>query len=191
MPPELQRADYAVSSNVARTIDATRQAVIDVRSTVDWLESMGYSRIGLVGTSLGSCYAFLTSAHEPRLRVNVFNHCSSYFADVVWTGLSTQHIRQAIESEIDLERLRTVWNAISPVHYMDQYARWPKKSKFIYATYDTTFLPEYSRDVIARIQKRGIDNQVVVLPCGHYTLGESPYKFIDGWHICSFLKRWL
>ena len=31
MPPELKRADYAVSSNVARTIDATRQAVIDVR----------------------------------------------------------------------------------------------------------------------------------------------------------------
>jgi hypothetical protein len=74
---------------------------------------------------------------------------------------------------------------------MDQYARWPKKSKFIYATYDTTFLPELSRDVIERIQKRGIDNNVVVLPCGHYTLGESPYKFIDGYHVCSFLKRWL
>ena len=31
MPGELKRADYAVSSNVARTIDATRQAVIDTR----------------------------------------------------------------------------------------------------------------------------------------------------------------
>jgi hypothetical protein len=191
MPAELHRADYAVSSNVGRTIDATRQAVIDVRSCVDWLQSQGYNRIGLVGTSLGSCYAFLASAHDPRFRVNVFNHCSSYFADVVWTGLSTQHIRQSLESEIDLDRLREVWHAISPVHYMDQYARWSKKSKFIYATYDTTFLPELSRDVIGRIQSRGIDNHVVVLPCGHYTLGESPYKFIDGYHICSFLKRWL
>ena len=191
MPAELHRADYAVSSNVARTIDATRQAVIDVRSCVDWLQSQGYERIGLVGTSLGSCYAFLASAHDPRFRVNVFNHCSSYFADVVWTGLSTQHIRQGIESEIDLDRLREVWRAISPIHYMDQYARWQKKSKFIYATYDTTFLPEFSRDVVARIQRRGIDNEVVVLPCGHYTLGETPYKFIDGYHVCSFLKRWL
>jgi hypothetical protein len=191
MPAELHRADYAVSSNVARTIDATRQAVVDVRSCVDWLESQGYDRIGIVGTSLGSCYAFLASAHDPRLRVNVFNHCSSYFADVVWTGLSTQHIRQSLESELELETLREVWHAISPAHYMDQYARWPKKSKFIYATYDTTFLPEYSRDVIGRIQARGIDNNVVVLPCGHYTLGESPYKFLDGYHVCSFLKRWL
>src|SRR5205823_8876457 len=32
MPPELTRADYAVSANIGRTIDATRQAVIDVRS---------------------------------------------------------------------------------------------------------------------------------------------------------------
>src|SRR5687768_11338672 len=70
MPAELHRADYAVSSNVGRTIDATRQAVIDVRSCVDWLESQGYDRIGLVGTSLGSCYAFLASAHDPRFRVN-------------------------------------------------------------------------------------------------------------------------
>src|SRR5580700_6441308 len=44
MPAELERADYAVSSNVARTIDATRQAVIDVRSCVDWLVSQGYER---------------------------------------------------------------------------------------------------------------------------------------------------
>jgi len=30
-----------------------------------------------------------------------------------------------------------------------------------------------------------------VLPCGHYTMGESPFKFIDGYHICSFVKRHL
>lgn len=191
MPAELERADYAVSSNVGRTIDATRQAVIDTRCAFDWLEQQGYARVGIVGTSLGSCYAFLASAHDPRIRVNVFNHCSSYFADVVWTGLSTRHIREGIEGAIDLERLREVWMAISPANYMDHYARWMKKSKFIYATYDTTFLPDLSRAIIRQIQEHGIDNQVSVLPCGHYTLGEAPYKFIDGWHIGSFLKRWL
>jgi hypothetical protein len=160
--------------------------VIDARCCFDWLESQGYGRLGILGTSLGSCYSFLASAHDPRMRVNVFNHCSSYFADVVWTGLSTEHIRQSIEGEISLESLRECWEAISPVNYLDHYARWPKESKFIYTTYDTTFLPEYSRDVVNRIQERGIKNQVVVLPCGHYTLGEAPYKYMVGWHICSF-----
>ena len=191
MPPELQRADYAVSANIGRTLDATRQAVIDARSCLDWLEQQGYERLGIVGTSLGSCYAFLASVHDPRLRVNVYNHCSPYFGDVVWTGLSTQHIRTGIETDIDLERLRDVWMAISPMSYMDRYAALGKKSKFIYASYDTSFLPELSRQVIGEVRRCKVDADVVELPCGHYTLGETPFKFIDGYHICSFLLRHL
>lgn len=191
MPPELERADYAVSSNIARTIDATRQAVIDLRATYDWLQQQGYERLGIVGTSLGSCYAFLASAHDPRISVNVFNHCSTYVADVVWQGLSTQHIRKGIENDIDLDRLRTAWSVISPVHYMDRFAELKKKSLFIYATYDTTFPIHLSRDTREHITSRNIDAKFVEMPCGHYTIGESPFKFIDGYHICSFLKRWL
>ncbi|MES1260427.1 MAG: alpha/beta hydrolase family protein [Acidobacteriota bacterium] len=189
MPPELTRADYAVSANVGRTIDATRQAVIDVRSCFDWLQSQGYEDLGIVGTSLGSCYAFLASAHDERIKVNVFNHCSTYFGDVVWSGLSTRHIRQGIEDEISLDRLRAVWDCVSPVHYMDRYADSGKRSFFLYATYDTTFPPELSRNIVEHIQRRGAAQKLVVMPCGHYTLGEAPFKFIAGYQICSFLKR--
>ncbi len=189
MPAELERADYAVSSNVARTIDATRQAVIDTRSCVDWLVSQGYARIGLVGTSLGSCYAFLASTHDPRIEVNVFNHCSTYFADVVWEGLSSQHIRKGLESDITLEQLREAWMVISPPNYIERYAKMKKKSLFIYARYDTTFPLRFSEQVIEKARELGLDHKAVVMPCGHYTLGETPFKFIDGYHICNFLKR--
>jgi hypothetical protein len=189
MPPELTRADYAVSANVGRTLDATRQAVIDVRSCFDWLQMRGFDDLGIVGTSLGSCYAFLASAHDERIKVNVFNHCSTYFADVVWNGLSTRHIRQGIEGQIDVDRLRAVWDCLSPVHYMDRYADRDKKSFFLYATYDTTFPPHLSREIVGHIQARGVGNRIVVMPCGHYTLGEAPFKFIAGYEICSFLKR--
>jgi dienelactone hydrolase len=191
MPPELVRADYAVSANVCRTIDATRQAVIDVRCCFDWLESQGFERLGIIGTSLGSSYACLASAHDPRISVNVFNHCSTYVADVVWTGLSTQHIRQSLEEHIDLDSLREAWMAISPISYLDKFAANKHKSLFIYAAYDTTFLPQFSREIIAKVKELDVDHQVVVLPCGHYTLGETPFKFIDGYHICSFVKRHL
>jgi len=133
MPAELKRADFAVSSNVARTIDATRQAVIDTRSVVDWLTGEGFGRVGIVGTSLGSCYAFLASVHDPRIVVNVYNHCSTYFADVVWEGLSSQHIRQSLESAVTLDQLRDLWMVISPPHYIERYATLQKKSLFIYA----------------------------------------------------------
>jgi hypothetical protein len=110
---------------------------------------------------------------------------------VVWTGLSTQHVRKGFEGEIGLDCLRDCWMAISPVNYMQKFAGKRKKSKFIYTTYDTTFLPEFSRQTIEKVREHRIDHEVVVLPCGHYTMGETPFKFIDGYHICSFLKRWL
>jgi hypothetical protein len=189
MPPELKRADYAVSSNITRTIDATRQAVIDTRCCADWLQQQGYESIGIVGTSLGSCYAFLASVHDPRLRVNVFNHCSTYFADVVWEGLSTRHIKQSLEPEMSLEHLRDAWKVISPPYYIDRFATLKKKPLFIYASYDTTFPTHLSRQVVVKARELGFEHKAVVLPCGHYTLGETPFKFIDGYHICNFLKR--
>lgn len=189
MPAELERADYAVSSNVARTIDATRQAVLDIRCAADWLERQGAEKIAIVGTSLGSCYAFLASAHDERLKVNAFNHCSTYFADVVWTGLSTIHVRKGLEEHLDLETLRELWMAISPVSYFDRFAALPKKSLFLYAKYDTTFLPSLSEDTLRRCREYGLDHKAVALPCGHYTLGESPFKFLDGYHLISYVLR--
>ena len=55
MPPELTRADYIVSSNIVRTLQVCRQAVRDVRLALWWLRDQGYERLGLLGTSLGSC----------------------------------------------------------------------------------------------------------------------------------------
>jgi dienelactone hydrolase len=185
-PAEIQRADYAVSANIARTLDACRQGVIDARCCLDWLESQGYSQLGIMGTSLGSCYAFLTAAHDSRIRVAAFNHASTYVADVVWHGQSTRHIREGLESKIDLPRLRGLWSAVSPMSYFKQFARWPRKSLIIYAKYDLTFLPEFSRDTVAEFEKHGLDHKVVVLPCGHYTTGETPYKYMDGYQLAKF-----
>lgn len=187
-PPEIERADYAVSSNIARTVDSARQAIQDIRACVDWLEARGYRRFGVLGTSLGSCYAFIASAHDPRLEVNIFNHASTYFADVVWTGQSTRHIRAGIDGHIDLERLRRLWYAISPMCYFDAFARFPKKSLIVYATYDLTFLPEFSRQVVAEFARRKLDFRTAILPCGHYTTGETPYKFLDAFHIARFVN---
>src|SRR5207247_10160890 len=112
MPAEIRRADYAVSANIGRTLDACRQGVIDVRCCLDWLEQQCYNRLVIVGTTLGSCYAFLAPAHDPRICVAAFNHASTYFADVVWHGQYTRHIREGMETQIDLGRLSGLWSAV-------------------------------------------------------------------------------
>ncbi len=188
MPAEIQRADYAVSANIGRTLNAVRQGVVDIRCCLDWLEQQGYDKLGIVGTSLGSCYAFIATAHDPRIRVAAFNHASTYVADVVWHGQSTRHIRKGIEQHIDLDRLRQAWLAVSPMSYFKQFARWPRKSLIIYAKYDLTFLPELSHQTVEEFERHGLDHKVAVLPCGHYTTGETPYKYMDAWHMMSFLR---
>jgi hypothetical protein len=186
-PAELERSDYAVSSNIGRTLAACRQAVIDIRCCLDWLEEQGYEQFGVLATSLGSCYGFMAAAHDPRLRVCAYNHASTTFGDVVWTGQSTRHIRAAFEAVMTQESLREMWSCISPRYYMDRFAATPKKVLIVHATYDLTFLPEYSLDVLKSFQERGIDFVSKVLPCGHYTTGETPYKYIDGWYLGSFV----
>lgn len=187
-PSELERSDYAVSSNIGRTIAACRQAVIDIRCCLDWLEQQGYEQFGVLGTSLGSCYSFIAAAHDPRLRVCAFNHASTWFGDVVWTGQSTRHIREAFEREgLTQTDVRRIFTSISPMSYMDRFAAHPKRVLVVHATYDLTFIREFSLDVLKNFERMGIDYVSKVLPCGHYTTGETPYKYIDGWYLGSFV----
>ncbi len=194
-PAELERSDYAVSANIGRTISACRQAVVDIRCCVDWLEEQGYEQFGVLGTSLGSCYAFLASAHDARLRVNAFNHASTAFGDVVWAGQSTRHVKQALEAAgLSQDRIRALWAAVSPSSYYNKLMRPEvkgpdKKVLLVYANYDLTFPLEYSLKVVKAFSQIGLDFEKRVLPCGHYTTGETPYKFIDGWYMGSFVYR--
>ena len=61
-PAELARADYAVSANVGRTIASCRQAVVDIRCCIDWLEQQGYAgQFGISGNQpSGSCLCCLS-----------------------------------------------------------------------------------------------------------------------------------
>ena len=194
-PAELERSDYAVSANIGRTISACRQAVVDIRCCLDWLEEQGYQHFGVLGTSLGSCYAFLASAHDPRLRVNAFNHASTAFGDVVWAGQSTRHIRAGLEQAgLTQDRLRSLWGCVSPVNFYDKFAGpaadGPSKNcLLVYADYDLTFPLPYSLQVVEAFKKHGIRFERRVLPCGHYTTGEFPFQYMDGWYLGWFVYR--
>lgn len=189
MPPHLERADYLVAPNVGQTIQSVRQAVLDTKSAVRWLHEAGYENIGLVGTSIGSCTAFLAFVHDPLIKAAVFNHVSSYFADVVWKGLSTYHVKAALEQEVSLEELREYWKPISPAAYMERLAgQMPRPQRYIYTLYDLTFPLELSKQTVSLLDRFNIKHSRTSLPCGHYTLGEKPWVYIDGYKIISFLK---
>ena len=189
-PAELERADFLVSPNVGRTLQSMRQAVVDTRAAVAWLDARGYERIGVMGTSIGSCTAFLAFVHDERIDAGVFNHVSGYVADVVWRGISTQHVRAGIKDSITLEELREAWLPISPMSFVGRLKSLrARPMRFIAARHDLTFPADLSRQVIEGVRATGSPLDVSWLPCGHYTSGERPWVYLDAWKIVNFLRK--
>jgi hypothetical protein len=186
-PSHLERAEYIVSPNIGRTLTAIRQAVLDARRAADWLLAQGYKRIGVLGTSVGSCIGFLTFAHDERFSTGAFIHVSSFFADVVWNGLSTKHVRHTLESAVDLQHLRFLWSPISPYPFIKRLRGTDRKILMLSGRYDTTFLPELSQQGYDEFDRCGVPHQRVWLPCGHYTMGQFPFNAIAGYKVVRFL----
>jgi hypothetical protein len=59
----------------------------------------------------------------------------------------------------------------------------------VYALYDLTFPVDLSRKLVGEFRKHAIDHQLLVLPCGHYSTGVTPFKWMDGIALCRFLNR--
>jgi hypothetical protein len=187
-PAHLKRSEYLVSPNLGRTIAAARQAVLDARRTADWLLDRGYKRIGVVGTSIGSCIGFLAFAHDERFSTGVFIHVSSYFADVVWNGLSTSHVLKPLKQSIDLEQLRFIWSPISPYPFIKRLRNSPRKFLMLSGRYDPTFLPDLSQQAYDEFDRHQIGYAAAWIPCGHYTMGTFPFNAMAGYRIVNFLR---
>lgn len=186
-PPHLERSEYIVSPNIGRTISAIRQAVLDTRRAADWLFERGYRRVGIVGTSVGSCIGFLAFVHDERLSTGAFIHVSSFFADVVWNGLSTKHVREGLESAIDLEQLRFLWSPISPYPFIKRLHGNDRRFLTLSGHYDPTFLPALSQQAHEEFRRWKISYDAVWLPCGHYTMGQFPFSAVVGYQVIKCL----
>lgn len=190
--PEGDRDSTAmVSANIGLTLQAMQQSVQDIISIVNWLENKGYKRIGIMGSSIGSCVAFLAACHDSRINGFFANLMSSYFGDVVWTGDSTKHIRNALDSKLTREELREFWLLNSPIAFVQKLKVYnPQLQQFIVAgLYDTTFRFSLTQKVFETFEQNNITFERALLPCGHYSLGKYWFKFIDGYYIVRFFRR--
>jgi len=131
--------------------------------------------------------SLLTTAHEPLIRAQALNHISPHFADVVWRGLSTRHVRAGLDGRIELDLLRSLWRPISPRWYLDRIR--DRQTLLVYARYDLTFPLDLSEDLVRAFREERVPFELAVLRCGHYTTGKAPFKFVDGYILTKFLKK--
>jgi hypothetical protein len=190
--PGHPRADHLVGPNIGLTMQAGRQAVLDVRRTLRWLEQQGYGPLGILGTSIGSAIGFIAMCHEPAIDAAAFLHASTYFGDVVATGLTTKTVWDPISAAgVSHDDLRRFWSPISPFPYVARLTEAKKKLLLITARYDPTFWPEYTEALLAKLRTERVPFAGMSLPCGHYSLGVKPFSYIAGHRFGKFLQKTL
>jgi hypothetical protein len=186
-----ERADQLVGPNIGLTLLANRQAVHDARACLTWLERQGYDRLGILGTSIGSSVGYITLVHDRRVRAGGFFHVSTYFADVVSRGMTTNHVWEALRHEMTLEELRRYWAPISPMPYVERGLGAHRNTFMVYGKYDPTFLPELTHQMLDSLRKHDADPVTLELPVGHYSLELVPFSYVAGYRMIMYFLETL
>ena len=184
-----ERADQLVGTNIGLTLQANQQAVRDARQCLRWLEQQGYTRLGILGTSIGSSIGYIAMVHDPAVRASGFFHVSTYFADVVKAGMTTSHVWEGLRDGVKVEELREFWAPISPMPYVERGMGAGKNCFLVYGKYDPTFLPEFTADMLAALRKNGCEPQTLELHCGHYSLDLPPFSYVAGMLMGAFFVQ--
>ena len=184
-----ERADQLVGTNIGLTLQANQQAVRDARQCLRWLEQQGYTRLGILGTSIGSSIGYIAMVHDPAVRASGFFHVSTYFADVVKAGMTTSHVWEGLRDGVKVEELREFWAPISPMPYVERGMGAGKNCFLVYGKYDPTFLPEFTADMLAALRKNGCEPQTLELHCGHYSLELPPFSYVAGMRMGAFFVQ--
>ena len=93
-PEGTKSGEFFTSANIKLTIDAFRQAVLEIHHATDWLYDL-HPQIGIVGISLGGIIAILACAHDERLKTACICHSGADLAAITFRGLATQKIKEA------------------------------------------------------------------------------------------------
>jgi hypothetical protein len=181
-----ERADQLVGPNIGLTLQANRQAVKDARACLTWLEQQGYDRLGILGTSIGSSVGYITLVHDKRVRAGGFFHVSTYFADVVSQGMTTNHVWEGLRHEVSVEELREFWAPVSPMPFVERGMGAGRNTFMVYGKYDPTFLPELTEKMLAALRRHGAEPRTLELPVGHYSLELAPFSYIAGYRMFTY-----
>jgi hypothetical protein len=161
--------------NIGLTIRSNRQAVIDARACLSWLEQEGYRRIGIIGVSIGASIASIVAAIDARVGAAALLLMADDFADVVWTGSATRHVRASLERAFSQEEVRAAWSVISPATYAARLSARLDRLLIVSGELDTVFEPELTRRYVERLDALGLRSTWVRYGCGHYTLALPSY----------------
>jgi hypothetical protein len=165
-PPGHRSGDMAVPPTAEGIKMATTQAVLDIRRSIDFLNSKDEfknAKIGISGTSLGSLVAALAYGVEPRIDYAAFVLGGANFAHIIWTSSRVTPQREALKSlGYTEESLRKYLEPIEPLTYLPRKV--PSPTFVVGARYDTVVTPRSTQELMDALP--GV--KTMAIETGHY-----------------------
>jgi hypothetical protein len=98
------------------------------------------------------------------------------------------NVWESMSGQLSHEEATRYWSPISPLPYIPKL-RAGKKILAISGRYDPTFWPEFTDSFLATMRRNNVPFETLSLPCGHYSLGVAPFKYVVGYRFGTFLAR--
>jgi len=105
--------EYVITGDISRTVEGTRQHVIEVRIISSWLRKQG-EKVVILGMSLGGMMAHLAMAVE-AFDAGITLLAGGDNAGIIWEGIATRSVRDdLIKAGISREQASQIYQIINP-----------------------------------------------------------------------------
>ncbi|MEC1404473.1 alpha/beta hydrolase family protein [Bacillus subtilis] len=107
--------ELMISANIDRTIESTRQAIVDLRAFIHWIKANKKGPVIIVGVSLGGWVTNLIATLESQIDVMVSIFYANRLSYSIWYTIPGKFIREELEQNgVTYEDLTKYWNITDP-----------------------------------------------------------------------------
>ncbi|MFA1512701.1 alpha/beta hydrolase [Priestia aryabhattai] len=111
----LYSGEFMVSANINRTVESTRQAIVDLRALIQWMKNNKQGPVIIIGVSLGGFISNLVATLESEIDALVSIFYSNRLSYSIWNTIPGKYIRRDLESHgVNYNNLVKYWELIEP-----------------------------------------------------------------------------
>jgi hypothetical protein len=111
----LYSGEYMISADIHRTIQSTRQAVIDLRALIHWIKANKSGPVIIIGVSLGGFLTNLAAIIEPEIDVLVSIFYANRLSYSIWNTIPGKFIKADLEHHgVNYDVLKRYWRIMEP-----------------------------------------------------------------------------
>ena len=155
--------EYALTGDLSRTVEGTRQIVTEVRIVSSWLRNQ-VEKVVISGISLGGMMAHLAMAVE-SFDMGITILAGGNNAGIIWEGIATNSIRKdIIKAGITREQANYIYQIIDPI-VMAKYNK-TKNLLMINGLYDEVVPIRYTNELWEALGRP----KIRWYPCAHVSV---------------------